>query len=459
MCVCIILSISATTIYLEEIEFRFIYKKIKFKYNIRRRSNRSRIISVVDHLMTYRNASNINFGQVEENLAKELARRKAERERDTRDLLKVCEESDDLKRLKDKINQAYLNKERIGQLTEKQARDHRVLDEDTQMEAMILHKREEELRQNARIEEELKNQRFEHKRQIQTQMKLREDLKVEAHREYVREQDSVREAVMKMIADDQAAREKYEEMKKVQCVFMKKAYEDKAKMIEDEKQANRDLDAKILEHMRLEAVRADEQRNKQAAEDQAKEERYMMLEENERIRKEKGEEIENLINQLSYLEFEERERGKERLEREKKERMKHELQDYAKYQEGVNTERREQEIAQEKRFKEMMLSKFAEDDKLEQKTNQMRRMKELEHKQAVERLWQERLEVYRLQRAEELEEKERKEREEIRKEEIVQKERQRLLEEYNDLLVKYNPKAAAQEKTIYNQTYGSTFMK
>lgn len=34
-----------------------------------------------------------------------------------------------------------------------------------------------------------------------------------------------------------------------------------------------------------------------------------------------------------------------------------------------------------------MLDKFAEDDKLEQLNQQKRRMKELEHKKEVERLW------------------------------------------------------------------------
>lgn len=51
------------------------------------------------------------------------------------------------------------------------------------------------------------------------------------------------------------------------------------------------------------------------------------------------------------------------------------------------------------------MAKFAEDERLEQMNAQKRRMRELEHKREIERLWQERLAVYAAQR--EIEEAER----------------------------------------------------
>lgn len=41
----------------------------------------------------------------------------------------------------------------------------------------------------------------------------------------------------------------------------------------------------------------------------------------------------------------------------------------------------------EEEFKLKMAQKFAEDDRLEQMNAQRRRMKELEHKREIERLW------------------------------------------------------------------------
>jgi hypothetical protein len=52
-----------------------------------------------------------------------------------------------------------------------------------------------------------------------------------------------------------------------------------------------------------------------------------------------------------------------------------------------------------------LLQKFAEDERIEQMNAQKRRMREQEHKREVERLWGEKLAVYRAQRAIELEER------------------------------------------------------
>lgn len=52
----------------------------------------------------------------------------------------------------------------------------------------------------------------------------------------------------------------------------------------------------------------------------------------------------------------------------------------------------------EEEFKIKMAEKFAEDERLEQMNAQRRRMRELAHKKEIERLWEEKLAVYRAQR-------------------------------------------------------------
>jgi hypothetical protein len=59
---------------------------------------------------------------MEENLAREMARMKMEREKQQRMVEKICVESDELKQLQLKIKAAYLNKERASQVTENQYR-------------------------------------------------------------------------------------------------------------------------------------------------------------------------------------------------------------------------------------------------------------------------------------------------------------------------------------------------
>jgi hypothetical protein len=55
---------------------------------------------------------------MEENLAREMARMKMDKEKQSRELEKICAESPELRELQSKIKSAYLNKERASQVTE-----------------------------------------------------------------------------------------------------------------------------------------------------------------------------------------------------------------------------------------------------------------------------------------------------------------------------------------------------
>ena len=61
------------------------------------------------------------------------------------------------------------------------------------------------------------------------------------------------------------------------------------------------------------------------------------------------------------------------------------LQQYEKEAIEDKARQREEELKIERDFTRIMMKKFAEDDKLEQMTQQKRRMKELQHKEEVTR--------------------------------------------------------------------------
>jgi hypothetical protein len=64
----------------------------------------------------------LNMPGLEENLAREMAKMKMEKEKNQRELEKICQESPELRELQNKIKSAYLNKERATQVTESQYR-------------------------------------------------------------------------------------------------------------------------------------------------------------------------------------------------------------------------------------------------------------------------------------------------------------------------------------------------
>jgi len=66
--------------------------------------------------------------------------------------------------------------------------------------------------------------------------------------------------------------------------------------------------------------------------------------------------------------------------------MRLELQEVERQQLHVKDAKKQLEKSEDERFRQEMLAKFAEDDRIEQMNAQKRRMKQLEHKRAVEAL-------------------------------------------------------------------------
>lgn len=64
----------------------------------------------------------VNVPSMEENLAREMARMKMDKEKQQREIEKICAESPELRELQNKIKSAYLNKERAAQVSEGQFR-------------------------------------------------------------------------------------------------------------------------------------------------------------------------------------------------------------------------------------------------------------------------------------------------------------------------------------------------
>ena len=87
-----------------------------------------------------------------------------------------------------------------------------------------------------------------------------------------------------------------------------------------------------------------------------------------------------------------------------------------------------------------MLAKFASDDKIEQMNAQKRRMKQLEHRRAVEALIDDRRKQFEAEKANEMREiDEENERQRIRQK-IIEEERQKLLQEHATKLLGFMPK-------------------
>ena len=70
-------------------------------------------------------------------------------------------------------------------------------------------------------------------------------------------------------------------------------------------------------------------------------------------------------------------------------------------------------------------------------------MRELQHKRDIEKLWQEKLAVYRAQREQEWEEKAQKDAMDAQQRDVIAAHKEALLREHADILEQFNPKAAS----------------
>ncbi len=161
--------------------------------------------------------------------------------------------------------------------------------------------------------------------------------------------------------------------------------------------------------------------------------------------RESREELERVRQELYLEEQEQLARNHERIEMERKLRQRIDLQKQHQEQIQFKQLREQAERDEENRIKEQMLEKFAIDDKLEQMNAQRRRMKQLEHKKAVEQLLEVRRQELNAAKKRELDERVEAEKLDEYRRQIIEEERIRLLKEHATKLLGYLPKGVIRD--------------
>lgn len=161
--------------------------------------------------------------------------------------------------------------------------------------------------------------------------------------------------------------------------------------------------------------------------------------------REEREEMERVRQELYLEEQEELVRNHERVEIERKLRQRIDLQKQHSEQIQFKAMREAAERDEEERIKVQMLDKFAADDKIEQMNAQRRRMKQLEHKRAVESLLEDRRNRLNADKQRELDEKVMQDKLDAYRKQIVEEERVKLLREHATKLLGYLPKGVIRD--------------
>mmetsp|Transcript_6343 Transcript_6343/g.13855 ORF Transcript_6343/g.13855 Transcript_6343/m.13855 type:complete len:533 (+) Transcript_6343:77-1675(+) len=392
--------------------------------------------------------------EAEDRLADELARRKAERTREEAHKRRVCEDSEELRVLKEKIHAAKVSQERAQQLLDKHMRTQRANMYDHKLAEVMETRRAEEMEEVYKKQVEQNQQREKVKQINQQQIALREARKSEALANYEKERDDVQQLVARLAHEDAldaAARaQKAKDTKESMLQCAREQAERKAAMAEQERQEN----DRMAQFLRDKIAREDAEAERKVQE--AKEREHVVrniLGQMEAKSKEK-EELEQLRNDLHTEEVEAAHRRREQAQKDRRARDREDMKQAYQRQMQEREEKQAAELEEENRIREQLLQKFAEDEKLEQMNDQKRRMRMAEHVREANRHIEMRRQIYEEERKNQQGDVHRGAAEEADRKAIVEAERRRLLKENAKLLQNFMPKGALDKPEDYDIVFG-----
>lgn len=394
------------------------------------------------------------IAQFEENLADELAKRKAEALREEMHRRRICDGSEELRALKERLHAAKVNKERAQQLLHLEV--HK--ETDKLHEHKIAEHMENERLEQLELEHKLTLEKTKQRERVkiinQQQIAAKEAARQEALQEYLKEREQVEELVNRIAKEDtdeqEAREEKQREAREVLRKFMIEQKQKQEEMEREERAENDRIEAYARFKREQEAALAAEK--ERIAAEKAKVLKAMLAQA-ERASKDK-EELEQLRNDLHAEQAEAENRRREELKMRKKLEDREEMKQAYLHQMHMKEVKAAKIREEEARIKEAMMKKFAEDDRVEQMNEQKRRLKVEQHKREAERLIQLRREMFESARAQERDHEDKLRGEESSRQVIIEEERRRLLEEHAVGLRDFLPKFTLETKEDYDYLFG-----
>jgi hypothetical protein len=378
--------------------------------------------------------------ELDSKLAAGLEAQRKARERTEREVKMIAKSSEELRWLEEALRAAEMNKERKLQIEEKQMLKAREEAYNQSYEALMEMDRREGLEVDALKAQERRQRQLDARRVLEQQMQEKEAMQEQSRIEYERERDAVDEVVRKIQAEDDASLQRKMDKQDETKAYISHFLEEQKHFKSLEQARLDDENARIQAHAdEIERRTAAAEAHKAAAEAHKEKIQSVLGQqaEQDRLRRE---EMENLLNMLHFEEEENRLREKAEANAQKKARMVEEMRQANAYQKELKEKRAAYEREQEEIFRQNMLAKFKEDDRIEEMNAQRRREKMEEHKREVERLKAHKEQMYLAQREHEAAEHRMAAERQSYVDSIVEDERKRLLREKAAALKDFLPK-------------------
>lgn len=381
----------------------------------------------------------------EEELAQEMARLRTKEMQDGKLRQQIRETSLEIRELEAKLKAGYMNKERAAQLAEKEARKN----EEMFYEEQLAQTLQDEWNRAQELEREQERLKWEsskmYQQQLEYQLAEQEDAKRAAYEDFLREKLLIDEIVRKIFDED--LREQEERLNKQEQTrsYIEEFKKAREMWKENERLQQAEENRRILEFAEQQESRETDRMAVRRAEEEAKDQVRNQLSDKLAQQNKEAEELQQIRDELAWEEDEEQNRLKTKAEHERQIRMRLELQDVERQQLHIKAAKKQAEKEEDDQFRQEMLAKFAEDDRIELMNAQKRRMKQLEHKRAVEALIEDRRKQFEAEKANEMSEMEQEKQRQAMRQQIIEEERQKLLKEHAKKLLGYMPKGVLRD--------------
>ena len=384
----------------------------------------------------------------------------------------IINDSDEIKELKDAIEHAKLNKILSRQMNQNLLLRKQKLIKEAEEEELVLQQIENEKRKNEE-EKEKKKIEFLKNREINLQQIRDKKLQQEqAEKEYERDKQLVDDIVKKMIQEDIEAKKEDQRKKEINKIYMQNAYKErdliKKKEIENEKMQ----DEAIKKYQESVALREKGVADKKNDLQKQKDKIFNKLCEEEAKRKAEQDYWDSVRSELHMEQDLKKTKLKEKEEEDKRNKMRDDVINSALKQMQFKEMKKKEEEANDAIFREKLLEKYAQDEKLEKEKQQKQKEQLIEIQNAIKKQREEKYIQYQKQREKELDEFNKLKQEEDAKKYIIEQEKIRLLKENEELLKKYyptgyfkakdslrnipKPSTSTRHDVIYNNIFGNS---
>ena len=384
----------------------------------------------------------------------------------------IINDSDEIKELKDAIEHAKLNKVLSRQMNQNLILRKQKLIKEAEEEELVL-KEIEDQKKKDEIEKEKKKIEFLKNREINLQQIREKKLQQEeAEKEYERDKKLVDDIVNKMIEEDIATKKEDQRKKEINKLYMQNAYKERDIIKQKEAEKEKLQEEAIQKYHESVALREKHVAQKKNDLQKQKDKIFNKLCEEEAKRKAEQDYWDTVRSELHMEQDYKKTKLKEKEEEEKRQKMKDDVINSALKQMQLKEMKKKEEEANDAAFREKLLEKYAQDEKLEKEKQEKQRQQLIDIQNAIKKQKEEKYYQYQKQREKELNEYNKYKQEQDAKKYIIEQEKIRLLKENEELLKKYypigyykakdslkniqKPSTTTRHDVIYNNIFGNT---